>query len=95
MIKSFTGAEEERIFNGYRSKHFPMEIQNTAYRKLRIIHNAKDIRDLKALPGNRFEMLGRERKGQCSIRINDQYRVCFRWAEEENNAYDVEISDYH
>ena len=72
-----------------------MEILKTTYRKLRIIHNAKDIRDLKALPGNRFEMLERERKGHCSIRINDQYRVCFRWVEEENNAYDVEITDYH
>jgi proteic killer suppression protein len=95
VIKSFASAEEERIFNGYRSKQFPVAIQKTAYRKLRIIHNAKDIRDLKALPGNKFEMLERERKGQCSIRINDQYRVCFRWAEVENNAYDVEITDYH
>lgn len=95
MIKSFGSAEEERVFNGYRSKYFPMEIQKTTYRKLRIIHNAKDIRDLKALPGNRFEMFERERKGHCSIWINDQYRVCFRWVEEENNAYDVEITDYH
>ena len=95
MIKSFASSEEERIFNGNRSIKFPMTIQQTAYRKLRIIHNAKDIRDLKALPGNRFEMLTGNRKGQCSIRINDQYRVCFRWDDQENNAYDVEITDYH
>lgn len=72
-----------------------MTIQQTAYRKLRIIHNAKDIRDLRALPGNRFERLERDRKGQCSIRINDQYRVCFGWDEQENNVYEVEITDYH
>lgn len=74
---------------------FPATIQSTAYRKLRIIHNARDLRDITALPGNRFEVLEKDRKGQCSIRINDQYRVCFTWSVEENNAYDVEITDYH
>lgn len=71
----------------------PRHIQGTAYRKLRIIHNAKDIRDIMALPGNRYEELKGNRKGQSSVRINDKYRICFLWR--ENDAYDVEIADYH
>lgn len=58
-----------------------------------ILHHAKDIRDLKALPGNHYEELTRERSGQSSIKINDQYRICFIWL--NNDAYDVEIVDYH
>lgn len=75
------------------SARLPHGIQKTAYRKLRIIHNAQDLRDIKALPGNYYEVLQGDRKGQSGIRINDQYRVCFRWY--QNDAYDVEIVDYH
>jgi len=81
------------IFNNEWSLKLPRHIQRTAYRKLRIIHNAKDIRDIKALPGNHYEELKRDRKGQSSIRINDKYRICFLWR--KNDAYDVEITDYH
>lgn len=93
MIKSFRDKEAEKIFNDERSLKLPRHIQGTAYRKLRIIHNAKDIRDIMALPGNRYEELKGNRKGQSSVRINDKYRICFLWR--ENDAYDVEIADYH
>jgi len=93
MIKSFRDKETEKIFNDEKSLKLPPHIQGTAYRKLRIIHNAKDIRDIKALPGNRYEELKGDRKGQSSVKINDQYRVCFIW--QKNDAYDVEIVDYH
>jgi toxin HigB-1 len=93
MIKSFLDKEAEMIFNNEWSLKLPRHIQRTAYRKLRIIHNAKDIRDIKALPGNHYEELKRDRKGQSSIRINDKYRICFLWR--KNDAYDVEITDYH
>ncbi|MDO9546619.1 MAG: type II toxin-antitoxin system RelE/ParE family toxin [Pelolinea sp.] len=92
MIKSFRDKEAEKIFNDQRSLKLPRHIQGTAYRKLRIIHNAKDIRDIMALPGNRYEELKGNRKGQSSVRINDKYRICFLW--HENDAYDVEITDY-
>ena len=75
------------------SLKLPQGIQRTAYRKLRIIHNAQDLRDIRALPGNSYEELKGDRKGQSSVRINDQYRVCFVWR--ANDAYDVEIVDYH
>ncbi len=81
------------IFNGYPSLKLPHGIQKVAYRKLRIIHNAQDLRDIKALPGNYYEELKGDRKGQSSIRINKQFRVCFTW--KENDAYNVEIVDYH
>ncbi|HEY60671.1 MAG TPA: type II toxin-antitoxin system RelE/ParE family toxin [Anaerolineae bacterium] len=69
------------------------KFRETAYRKLRIIHNAKELRDISALPGNYFEKLDKDRKGQYSIRINDQYRVCFIWS--QGDASSVEIVDYH
>lgn len=93
VIKSFRNEETEKIFNGQMSLKLPQGIQRTAYRKLRIIHNAQDLRDLKALPGNCYEELKGDRKGQFSIRINDQFRICFNWM--ENDAYNVEIVDYH
>jgi len=93
VIKSFRNKETEKIFLGEPSLKLPQGIQRTAYRKLRIIHNAQDLRDIRALPGNSYEELKGDRKGQSSVRINDQYRVCFIWR--ENDAYDVEIVDYH
>ena len=81
------------IFQGTRSKKLPFEIQNTARRKLRYIDAAKNLGDLKAPPGNRLEPLKGNRRGQHSIRINDQWRICFRW--EKGNALAVEIVDYH
>ena len=93
MIKSFRCKETEKIFNEKKSRKIPLTIHRAAYRKLKIIHNAKDLRDFKALPGNHFEELQKERKGQSSIKINDQFRICFTW--KNGDAYDVEIVDYH
>jgi proteic killer suppression protein len=93
VIKSFRGKDTELIFNKQKSRKIPPPIHRAAYRKLIILHHAKEIRDLKALPGNHYEELEKERKGQSSIKINDQYRVCFRW--DQGDAYDVEIVDYH
>ena len=81
------------IFQGTRSKKLPFEIQNTARRKLKYIDAARDLADLRAPPGNRLEALKGDRRGQHSIRINDQWRICFRW--EKGNALAVEIVDYH
>ena len=93
MIRSFASAEAERIFEGQVSKRLPHDIQKTARRKLLYLHDAEDLRDLFAPPGNRLEKLRGDREGQYSIRINDQWRICFRW--EIDRAYDVEIVDYH
>ena len=81
------------IFQGTRSTKLPFEIQNTARRKLKYIDAAKTLGDLRAPPGNRLEALKGNRRGQHSIRINDQWRICFRW--ENGNALAVEIVDYH
>ena len=93
MIESFANAETEKVFRGIVSKKLPLMIQRTARRKLVYLDDADDLRDLAAPPGNRLEALRGGRAGQYSIRINDQYRVCFRWA--SGNARDVEILDYH
>jgi proteic killer suppression protein len=93
MIKSFKSKETEKVFNREFSKKLPHDIQLTAYRKLGMINIAINIRDLLLPPSNRFEMLSGKRKGQYSIRINKQWRVCFIWS--EGNAYEVEITDYH
>lgn len=93
MIRSFKDKETEKIWNQIYSKNFPVGIQRIALRKLFMIQRAKELRDLKIPPGNRLEKLGSDRKDQYSIRINDQFRVCFRWNNSE--AYDVEIVDYH
>lgn len=93
MIISFASEETRLIFQGNRSKKLPFEIQNTARRKLKYIDAAKNLGDLKAPPGNRLEALKDARRGQYSIRINDQWRICFRW--EKGNALRVEIVDYH
>ena len=93
MIESFADAETERIFQGSVSRKLPPSIQRTARRKLMYLHTAQDVRDLLAPPGNRLEELRGSRAGQYSIRINDQWRICFRWV--KAGARDVEIVDYH
>lgn len=93
MIVSFGGAETEGIFHGERSRRLPQEIQNTARRKLEYLHRARTLEDLRMPPGNRLEMLKGGRKGQHSIRVNDQWRICFEWR--AGNAEQVEIVDYH
>ena len=93
MIKSFKSKETEKIFARQRSRKFPQSIQQRAYRKLRMLNNAQDIDDLRIPPTNRLEKLKGSRKGQHSIRINDQWRICFEW--HNGNATNVEITDYH
>ncbi|MBL8090933.1 MAG: type II toxin-antitoxin system RelE/ParE family toxin [Anaerolineales bacterium] len=93
MIESFASEETEKIFRGQSSKKFPKDIQRTARRKLIYLDDAEDLQDLLAPPGNRLEKLKGNRAGQHSIRINDQWRICFKWS--SNKAKDVEIVDYH
>ena len=93
MIVSFGCLETERIFRGERSRKLPPDIQNTARRKLEYLHRAKRLDDLRMPPGNRLELLKGDRKGQHSIRINNQWRICFEWR--NDNAQQVEIVDYH
>jgi len=93
MIESFASAETEKIFRGQVSKKFPKDIQRTARRKLIYLDDAEDLQDLLAPPGNRLEKLKGDRSGQHSIRINDQWRICFKWS--GTKAKDVEIVDYH
>ena len=75
------------------SRRYPAEIQQIAVRKLRMLHNAQNLKDLRIPPANRLEKLSGDREGQYSIRINDQWRICFDWI--DGNAYSVEIVDYH
>ena len=93
MIQSFRCKETEKIWNQEYSKKFSEDIQRVALRKLFMIQRAKELKDLMIPPANRLEKLKGDRKDQYSIRINDQYRICFQW--EDSNAYDVEIVDYH
>jgi toxin HigB-1 len=94
MIKSFKDAIAEAIFNGKQPKKgFPANLIRPARRKLIMLHAAARLDDLKAPPGNQLEPLEGDRKGQHSIRINDQFRVCFVWA--GDGAENVEITDYH
>ncbi len=93
MIVSFADSETERIFKGIVSRQLPFAIQKTARRKLLYLDEAEDLRDLFAPPGNRLEALHGKREGQHSIRVNDQYRICFTWF--KGQARDVEITDYH
>ena len=92
MIESFACAETERIFEAENSRRFPPDIQRTARRKLLQINAATQLRDLAVPPGNQLEALKGDRKGQHSIRINKQWRICFRW---DAGAHEVEIVDYH
>ena len=93
MITAFACGETERVFHGERSRKLPPDIQNTARRKLEYLHRARRLQDLLAPPGNRLEALKGGRAGQHSIRVNDQWRICFVW--HEGNAGQVEIVDYH
>jgi proteic killer suppression protein len=93
MIKSFSCRETEKIFKGVSSRKFPADIQTSAFNKLAALHAAHNFADLKSPPSNHLEELKGDRAGQCSIRINDKYRICFRWS--DNNAENVEIVDYH
>ena len=93
MIKSFGDKETEKIWQGSYSKRYPADIQATARRRLRIIHNAQDINDLRIPPGNKLEKLKGDLKDFWSIRINNQWRIIFKWV--GNDAYEVQIIDYH
>jgi toxin HigB-1 len=93
VIESFKCKETQRIWNGCRSKNLPDDIHNRALRKLRQIDSAQTITDLRNPPGNNLEALRGDRKGQYSIRITRQWRICFIW--DKGNASNVEIIDYH
>jgi len=93
MIVSFASRETELIWTGLRSRRLPGDIQAIALRKLRMLNQARILTDLRIPPANRLEALKGQRAGQHSIRINDQWRICFVWS--EHGANDVEIVDYH
>lgn len=93
MIKDFGDDETEKIWNGNRSKKLPSEIQNVARRKLRMLNNAQDIQDLKIPPANRLEKLKGDLSNYHSIRINNKWRIIFKWT--HNDAYAISIVDYH
>jgi toxin HigB-1 len=93
VIKTFRDAETEKIYHRERSPKLPSDIQQVALRKLRMINNAINLSDLRIPPANRLEKLAGDREGQYSIRINDQWRICFEWR--SSDAFNVEITDYH
>ena len=93
VIKSFKDSEAERIFARQISRSLPSDIQQTALRKLRMLNNAVSLNDLRVPPANRLEKLTGKRAGEYSIRINDQWRICFEW--QDDDASNVEITDYH
>ncbi|PJB32843.1 MAG: plasmid maintenance system killer [Deltaproteobacteria bacterium CG_4_9_14_3_um_filter_65_9] len=93
MIRSFKRAEAARIYARQRSKKLPTDIQQVALRKMRMLNNAVNLKDLRIPPANRLEKLSGNRARQHSIRINDQRRLCFEWR--DGDAYEVEITDYH
>ncbi|MBC8460759.1 MAG: type II toxin-antitoxin system RelE/ParE family toxin [Deltaproteobacteria bacterium] len=93
MIRSFKCKETEKIFKRSYSKKYPVDMQRVALRKLRMLNRAEDLNDLRVPPGNRLEALKGKRKGQHSIRINDQWQICFLW--QDKDVFDVEITDYH
>lgn len=93
MIKSFKSREAERIYQGRYAKRIPRDIQRVAARKLEMIAAATELRSLRVPPSNRLEKLKGDRAGQFSVRINDQWRICFKW--KAGDAHDVEIVDYH
>jgi proteic killer suppression protein len=95
VIFSFADTETEKIWKGERSRRLPADIQDTALRKLRLLHAAKQIAELRIPPGNRLEALKGNRRGQWSIRINDQWRICFHWGANQGGPSNVEIVDYH
>jgi proteic killer suppression protein len=93
MIASFRDAETAMVWYGRHSRRLPGDIQRTALRKLRLINNARTLDDLRVPPGNMLEALAGNRRGQHSIRVNDQWRICFEWR--DGHAHQVEIVDYH
>ena len=93
MIKSFKDRETEKIYSREGSRKLPVDIQQVALRKLRMVNNAKNLKDLKIPPANNLEKLKRDREGQHGIKINDQWRICFKW--KDGDAHEVEITDYH
>ena len=93
MIRTFKDQETERIFARQRSRRLPQDMQQIALRKLRMLNRATTLNDLRVPPANRLEKLSGDRMGQYSIRINDQWRICFQW--QDSDAYEVEIVDYH
>jgi proteic killer suppression protein len=93
VIKSFGNKETERVYRRDYVKKLPAEIQQASLRKLRMLNNTKSMQDLQSPPGNRLEKLKGDRGGQYSIRVNEQWRVCFEW--KDNDAYEVEITEYH
>jgi proteic killer suppression protein len=93
MIVSFGDADTKLLWETGKSRRIPANIRRAAWKKLAILNAAIELANLTIPPGNRLEGLAKDRKGQHSIRVNDQYRVCFRWS--EGNAHDVEVVDYH
>lgn len=93
MIQSWRNRDSERVFSRRRSRRLSPDVQRAALRKLLIIDAAETLQDMRIPPGNRLERLSGDREGQHSIRINDQWRICFVW--DIGNAYEVEIVDYH
>ena len=95
MIRSFanTNTQTERIWQGLRGKRVPQDVQSRALDKLKMLNRSKTLEDLRNPPSNRLHELKEDRKGQHSISINKQWRICFRF--KDGNAYDVEIADYH
>jgi len=93
MIRRFRNSLTEAVYMGESPKGFPADLVKVARRKLGYLHAAHDLRDLRVPPGNRLEALSGDRSGQHSIRINDQFRICFRWT--ADGPTDVEIIDYH
>lgn len=92
MIISFADKETRKLYEFANTK-IPQSIQRAAFKKLKVLDNVKKVEELRIPPGNRLEKLSGNRKGQYSIRINDQWRICFKWR--SGDAYDVEIVDYH
>ncbi len=93
MIRSFKSRTAEQLFNRERPKRFPANLHRAGLRKLRMLNRAQRLQDLRVPPANRLEALKGNRRGQHSIRINDQYRICFKWR--GGDAFEVEIVDYH
>jgi toxin HigB-1 len=93
MICSFRDRDTERIFRRERTRRLAPDVQRKAQRKLAVLDAAESLQDLRVPPGNRLEKLSGDRDGQQSIRINNQWRLCFRWR--DGDAHDVEITDYH
>lgn len=93
MIQSFADKQTEALFRGVRVAGFPADILRAAQRKLKMIHYAVNLNDLRVPPANRLEVLKGDRKGYFSIRVNNQWRICFRW--QDGNAFEVELVDYH